>query len=80
VELFLSQLIDKLLDKLNQSCCVDVVDGFELELTVIGKITSYYYLQHKMMCYFLDKLSHNMKFEEVLASLTDAEEYKELPI
>ena len=67
VEIFLSTLIEKSLDELNLSGCVELIDDFEVVPSITGKIAPYCYLQHKTMRYFLASLDHNLNFQEDLA-------------
>ena len=69
VEVFLWTLIEKSLDELKLSGCVELADDFEVARSITGKIASYCYLQHKTMRHFPASLDHNLSFEEVLATL-----------
>ncbi len=47
IDVFLSQMIQKTLNELEESSCIQVdEDGSGLTATTLGRITSFYYLSH----------------------------------
>ncbi|CAJ0834499.1 14079_t:CDS:10, partial [Entrophospora sp. SA101] len=54
----------------------DAVD----KLKVSGKIASQYYLSHKTINIFHDKLKNNCTVKDILSILCNSEEYSELPV
>ncbi|KAI8053409.1 Sec63 Brl domain-containing protein [Syncephalis plumigaleata] len=94
VNQYLSRLIDTSLDELKKSGCVDVETDEEtivsagvkhsdhmLQPTELGRIASFYYLQHTTMRIFKQRLvSDSIDEEELLRILCDAAEYDELPV
>lgn len=78
---FLSSLIDRCLHLLSAAGCVTVDDDERsVEATVMGKITSYYYLNHRTVLLFSSKLTKKIYLEEMLQLLCDVHEYEELPV
>lgn len=78
---FLSNLIEGAIYELQSSYCVDVYeDGNTLEPSVLGRISSYYYLNHLTLRMFKTRLTSEMTMEELLKVLSDAQEYDQLPV
>lgn len=46
----------------------------------MGKITSYYYLNHRTVLIFSSKLTKTIPLEDMLQLLCDVHEYEELPV
>jgi replicative superfamily II helicase len=93
VNQYLSRLIDTSLDELKKSGCIDIETDEEiiaaadvnsdhlLQPTELGRIASFYYLQHTTMRLFKQRLiSNSIDEEELLRILCDAAEYDELPV
>ncbi|KFM77628.1 Activating signal cointegrator 1 complex subunit 3, partial [Stegodyphus mimosarum] len=81
VNAYLSGLVDRCVSLLSSAGCVAVDDDERtIAPTVLGKITSYYYLNHKTVLLFSQKLCKEMKMEEILQLLCDTHEYEELPV
>ncbi|XP_035221215.1 activating signal cointegrator 1 complex subunit 3-like isoform X2 [Stegodyphus dumicola] len=81
VNAYLSGLVDRCVSLLSSAGCVAVGDDERaIAPTVLGKITSYYYLNHKTVLLFSQKLCKEMKMEEILQLLCDTHEYEELPV
>lgn len=57
-----------------------VQDERTVEPTVLGKIASYYYLNHRTVMIFTLELRGNANVENILKILCDSHEYKELPV
>ena len=78
---FLSGVVGRALDQLEESWCVETAeDGRSLYTTVLGRIASYYYLSHNTVKHFQDTLQAEMTIGEVLQVLVDATEFAELPV
>uniref|UniRef100_T1L4H7 Activating signal cointegrator 1 complex subunit 3 n=1 Tax=Tetranychus urticae TaxID=32264 RepID=T1L4H7_TETUR len=82
INLFLSQLTDRAINALQSSQCleVDEDDDRTLYATPLGRISSFYYLNHKTVRMFQDQLSNDIKIERLLHILASAAEYNELPV
>ncbi|CAO2627749.1 Activating signal cointegrator 1 complex subunit 3 [Lemmus lemmus] len=78
---FLSHLIEKSLVELELSHCIEIgEDNRSIEPLECGRIASYYYLKHKTVKMFKDRLKPECSIEELLSILSDAEEYTDLPV
>lgn len=78
---FLSHLIGQSLVELELSHCIEVgEDNRSIEPLTCGRIASYYYLKHKTVKMFKDRLKPECSTEELLSILSDAEEYTDLPV
>lgn len=81
VNLFLSNLVQNVLDTLYGAGCIEVdQDGRTIYPTSMGRISSYYYLSYQSMRHFADKLNSNNNFEEVLQIMCYAHEFNEHPV
>uniref|UniRef100_A0A8C5LGL3 Activating signal cointegrator 1 complex subunit 3 n=1 Tax=Jaculus jaculus TaxID=51337 RepID=A0A8C5LGL3_JACJA len=81
VNKFLSHLIEKSLIELELSYCIEIgEDNRSIEPLTYGRIASYYYLKHKTVKMFKDRLKPECSPEELLSILSDAEEYTDLPV
>ncbi|GFY27543.1 activating signal cointegrator 1 complex subunit 3 [Trichonephila clavipes] len=78
---FLSGLINQCLGTLAEAGCL-VVDEDERTVspTVLGKIASYYYLNHRTILWFSQKLHKDANIEDMLDILCGTHEYEELPV
>ncbi|CAG8485235.1 8101_t:CDS:10 [Diversispora eburnea] len=76
---FLSQLLDKSINELQISGCIDTDDN-DCIPTSFGKIASVYYLSHKTIRIFRNQIHVNSSIQDLLITLCDAEEYSELPV
>ncbi|XP_021060227.1 activating signal cointegrator 1 complex subunit 3 isoform X1 [Mus pahari] len=78
---FLSHLIGQSLVELELSHCIEVgEDNRSIEPLTCGRIASYYYLKHKTVKMFKDRLKPECSTEDLLSILSDAEEYTDLPV
>lgn len=79
---YMIYLVDKSLDDLAESDCVKVYSNGDVDSTSFGKIASYYYLSHKTIRLFLAKARTTpiVKFADVLAWISLATEFDELPV
>lgn len=76
----LSELIENCLKELEISGCVEIIDGFDVAPTVFGKIASYYYLSHRTMRLFEERIKPDSTTEQIIQLLTDGAEYDQLPV
>lgn len=79
VNTHLSGMVETALQELEASGCVDT-DESSVEPTQLGKIASFYYLQHGTVRLFKDRLREDMGHAALLILLSDAKEYDELPV
>ncbi|XP_023223865.1 activating signal cointegrator 1 complex subunit 3-like [Centruroides sculpturatus] len=78
---YLSGLVDRSLRELEIASCVEIgEDNREITSTVLGRISSYYYLSYKTVQMFQENMKNGMSMEQLLKILTDSEEYDELPV
>ncbi|OWB67958.1 hypothetical protein B5S30_g3328 [[Candida] boidinii] len=75
---YLSGLIDKTIDNLQESKCL-ISNSDKLKPTPFLQISSYYYLSHKTMRNLLNRIRRHASFRECLRWLSEAAEYDELP-
>ncbi|KFD48171.1 hypothetical protein M513_10957 [Trichuris suis] len=81
LNLYLSSLIETAIRSLEQSRCVEVdEDRRTLFSRTPGRIASYYYLNHKTVKLFLDRLSVSSTVMDLLLILTSVPEYDEIPV
>ncbi|CAG0914937.1 unnamed protein product [Notodromas monacha] len=81
VNVHLSGLVDKSVRELEESGCLELdEDGRTLHATVAGRIASLYYLSHKTLALFQDRLRSDCTLEDLLRLLSDVQEYAELPV
>nr|XP_022293850.1 activating signal cointegrator 1 complex subunit 3-like [Crassostrea virginica] len=78
---FLSSLVEKALYELECSYCIEVDDDQRgVHPMTLGRISSYYYLNHKTMRMFRDELKSECSMAELIEVLSNAEEYAQLPV
>ncbi|XP_041333984.1 activating signal cointegrator 1 complex subunit 3 [Pyrgilauda ruficollis] len=78
---YLSSLVEKSLFDLEGSYCIEVgEDNRSIEPLTYGRIASYYYLKHPTIGMFKDQLKPESNIEELLLTLTNADEYTDLPV
>ncbi|KAI9683875.1 MAG: hypothetical protein M1829_004209 [Trizodia sp. TS-e1964] len=77
---YMIEMVDKSLEGLKESQCVDIRHDGDLESTTFGKIMSYYYLSHKTIRHLITHAKKNATFEDVLSWMCCAAEYDELPV
>lgn len=78
---YLSSLVERSLRDLECSYCIEIKeDDRTIEPLTYGRIASYYYLNHKTIGTFKERLRAELPIHELLSILTDAEEYAELPV
>ncbi|CAH1802861.1 unnamed protein product, partial [Owenia fusiformis] len=78
---FLSQLVEKALYDLQLSSCIQISDDNNgIEAMVLGRISSYYYINHTTVRMFQDRFKAESSIPELLEILSDSYEYSELPV
>jgi antiviral helicase SLH1 len=77
---YMIEMVDKSLDELSQSKCVEVYPNGDVDPTPMGKIMSYYYLSHKTIRYLVKHAKPQASFLDVLTWMCRATEYDELPV
>lgn len=77
---YMTQMINKSLDELAQSQCVEVFPNGDVDPTPLGKIMSYYYLSHKTIRHLVQHAKPRASFVDVLSWMSRAVEYDELPV
>ncbi|RWS31343.1 Activating signal cointegrator 1 complex subunit 3-like protein [Leptotrombidium deliense] len=80
---FLTELIDTTVSELIESYCleIDLEDERTLIPTAFGRITSYYYLQHKTVRMLNEQLiDDSLDFQSLLNIISKCHEFNELPV
>ena len=79
---YMIELVDRSLNDLAESDCVIVHSNGDVDSTPFGKIMSYYYLSHLTVRMMLSKArtTHNPSFGHVLAWVSLASEFDDLPV
>lgn len=77
---FMIDMVDKSLEELDESKCVEVFPNGDVDPTPLGKIMSYYYLSHMTIRYLSRNAKANASFLNVLSWMCHATEYDELPV
>ncbi|KAI7865814.1 Sec63 Brl domain-containing protein [Spinellus fusiger] len=79
VDTFLSDMINQVTGRLEQSGCLDIDGDFQLLPTVQGRIASYYYLRHQSIDHFKKNLDNSCEMDDLLDILANTPNYDELP-
>ncbi|RYP42311.1 hypothetical protein DL768_010360 [Monosporascus sp. mg162] len=77
---FMIEMVNKSLDELATSKCVEIYPNGDVDPTPFGKIMSYYYLSHKTIRHLVKHAKPNASFVDVLSWMSRATEYDELPV
>lgn len=77
---YMIEMVNKSLDELAKSKCVEIFPNGDVDPTPMGKIMSYYYLSHKTIRYLVKHVKSEASFEDVLKWMSNATEYDELPV
>ncbi|KAI0972748.1 Sec63 Brl domain-containing protein [Xylaria arbuscula] len=77
---FMVDMVNKSLDELALSKCVEMYPNGDVDPTPLGKIMSYYYLSHKTIRHLVKHAKPNASFMDVLSWMSRATEYDELPV
>ncbi|KAI1409101.1 Sec63-domain-containing protein [Hypoxylon sp. FL1857] len=77
---FMIDMVNKSLDELATSKCVEIYPNGDVDPTPLGKIMSYYYLSHKTIRHLVKHAKPKASFVDVLSWMSRATEYDELPV
>ncbi|KAK9771279.1 putative Helicase mug81 [Seiridium cardinale] len=77
---YMIEMVNKSLEELAKSNCVEIFPNGDVDPTPMGKIMSYYYLSHKTIRYLVKHAKPKASFEDVLKWMSNATEYDELPV
>ncbi|RWA13489.1 hypothetical protein EKO27_g1592 [Xylaria grammica] len=77
---FMVDMVNKSLDELALSKCVEIYPNGDVDPTPLGKIMSYYYLSHKTIRHLVKHAKPRASFMDVLSWMSRATEYDELPV
>ncbi|PNY25026.1 helicase mug81 [Tolypocladium capitatum] len=77
---YMVEMVNKSLDELAASKCVDVLPNGDVDSTALGKIMSYYYLSHLTVRHLVRHAKAQASFLDVLSWMCRATEYDELPV
>lgn len=77
---YMVDLVTKSVSELAESGCAVVHNNGDIDPTPLGKIMSYYYLSHKTIRHLMQHAKPNATFADVLAWMSSATEYDELPV
>jgi antiviral helicase SLH1 len=77
---FMISMVDKSLGELAESKCLELYPNGNVDSTPLGKIMSYYYLSHRTIRHLIKNAKRDASFQDVLAWMSGATEYDELPV
>jgi antiviral helicase SLH1 len=77
---YMIEMVNKSLEELAKSKCVEVFPNGDVDSTPLGKIMSYYYLSHKTIRHLVKHAKAGASFLDVLSWMSRAIEYDELPV
>ena len=77
---FLSRLVENALAQLEDAQCLTIGEDDSLEPATLGRIASFYYLQHPSVALFASSLGPDNSLEQLLGVLCGVAEYDELPV
>lgn len=77
---YMVDVVNKSLDELALSQCVEVLPNGDIDPTPFGRIMSYYYLSHKTIRHLIRHARAQASFLDVLSWMSCATEYDELPV
>ncbi|PQE24272.1 Sec63 Brl domain-containing protein [Rutstroemia sp. NJR-2017a BVV2] len=77
---YMISMVDKSLNELAESKCLEIYPNGNVDSTPLGKIMSYYYLSHKTIRHLVKHAKPNATFQDVLSWMSSATEYDELPV
>ncbi|KJZ79284.1 hypothetical protein HIM_01435 [Hirsutella minnesotensis 3608] len=77
---YMVEMVNKSLDELAESKCVEVFPNGDVDPTPLGKIMSYYYLSHLTIRHLARNAKAQASFLDVLSWMCRATEYDELPV
>lgn len=77
---YMIEMVNKSLNELAESKCVEVFPNGDVDSTPMGKIMSYYYLSHKTIRHLVSHAKPQATFLNALSWMSRAAEYDELPV
>lgn len=77
---YMVDMVNKSLDELAASRCVEAFPNGDVQSTAMGKIMSYYYLSHTTIRHLVRHAKAHASFLDVLSWTCHASEYDELPV
>jgi antiviral helicase SLH1 len=77
---YMISMVDKSLNELAESKCIEIHPNGDVNSTALGKIMSYYYLSHHTVRYLVKHAKRDATFADVLSWMCSATEYDELPV
>jgi len=77
---YMISMVDKSLDELSESGCIELHSNGDVDSTPLGKIMSYYYLSHSTIRHLRFRAKGHATFEEALSWMCGATEFDELPV
>ena len=77
---YMIEIVDKSLNELAESKCLEMYPNGDIDSTALGKIMSYYYLSHKTIRHLVNHAKREATFADVLSWMSSATEYDELPV
>ena len=81
INAYLSKVVEDALKKLSDAKCLVVEDGSDTIVPLtLGRVASFYYLQHATVSLFANSMHEKNSSKDLLEILTNAAEYDELPV
>ena len=80
VEKYLADLVDDVFQELEQSECLILEEDGTVEPTNLGRLASYYYLEHESARLFAHRILPNTPLEDLLFLMCDAIEFRDFPV
>jgi antiviral helicase SLH1 len=77
---YMIEMVDKSLNALAESKCLEIYPNGDVYSTPLGKIMSYYYLSHRTIRHLVKHAKRDATFADVLSWMSSATEYDELPV
>ncbi|TAQ85230.1 hypothetical protein B7494_g6447 [Chlorociboria aeruginascens] len=77
---YMVSIVDQSLGELAESRCLAMHPNGDVDSTPLGKIMSYYYLSHRTIRHLVKNATRDATFGDVLAWMSSAIEYDELPV
>jgi antiviral helicase SLH1 len=77
---YMISMVDKSLNELAESKCLEIYPNGDVDSTPLGKIMSYYYLSHRTIRHLVNYAKRDATFTDVLSWMSSATEYDELPV
>jgi activating signal cointegrator complex subunit 3 len=80
VNKYLVNLVDKCVQRLVDHGCIKCSDGYNLEGTFLGYLSSFYYIKNETVHFFDQNLKNNMEIKDLILILSSAHEFDEIPL